>query len=349
MKKILQYFSATLALFICLNNAHADIAGDCMRRVSDNADFQKAMTEEIFKDPNMLTQEGATQNKSKIMGLIAANVLLNCISELNTLTQVANGKVWYPRDGKTYAFQFKMDELFQYINIPTGIMLYNKPTLSVGSVIELSDIPKLYWSDECSDHTIWDNLDDDASVNIAGQKVFSQYGGSDNEFFLDFEEGNDRRAFPGLVLMDKTGSTAEKIVSFNNLHSAIAATQSFATALNSSSCSNDGLSAYVVALNVKPDDTDRDAWAVGAGVTGGTMAFLGLAYAATFSTAAAAAGSSALVSGLLSVAGVASSVPVWGWIAAGVIAAAAGGISLIPSELADIRQVMVMDGPYIIK
>lgn len=349
MKKFLQFFFIISAILFQNNFAHADILNDCMRRVSDNADFKKAMTEEIFKDPNMLTQEGATQNKSKIMGLIAGEVLLNCIANLGTLTKSANGKVWYERDNKKYAFQFKMEELFQYINIQTGVMLYNKPSLSVGDVIKLSDIKKLYWSDECSDHTIWDNLDDDASVNIAGQKVFSQYGGSDNEFFLDFEEGNDRRAFPGLVLMDKTGSTAEKIVSFNNLHSAIAATQSFATALNSSSCSNDGLSAYVVALNVKPDDTDRDAWAVGAGVTGGTMAFLGLAYAATLSTAAAAAGSSALVSGLLSVAGAASSVPVWGWIAAGVIAAAAGAISLIPSELADIRQVMVMDGPYLIR
>ena len=327
MKKILQYFSATLALFFCLNNAHADIAGDCMRRVSDNADFQRAMTEEIFPDASTLTQEYATQNKPKILGLIADNVLSNCMSELNTLTRVANGKVWYPRDGKTYAFQFKMDELFQYINIPTGIMLYNKPTLSVGSVIELSDIPKLYWSDECSDHTIWDNNDDDAAVNIAGQKVFSQYGGSDNEFFLDFEEGNDRRAFPGLVLMDKTGSTSEKIASFNNLHTAIAAAQGFAGALNNTACSNDGLAAYVVALNVQPGSTDR-------------------AIAAGTSIAAGVAGTaigSAMAIGWIPVAG-------WAYaVGAVAIGAIAGAISLIPGEIFDIQQVMVMDGPYLIK
>ena len=339
MKKILQYFSATLTLFLCLNNAHADIAGDCMRRVSDNADFQRAMTEEIFPDASTLTQEYTTQNKPKILGLIAANVLSNCMSELNTLTRVANGKVWYPRDGKTYAFQFKMDELFQYINIPTGIMLYNNPTLSVGSVIELSDIPKLYWSDECSDHTIWDNNDDDAAVNIAGQRIFSQYGGADNEFFLDFED-NNRRAFPGLVLMDKTGSTSEKIVSFNNLHTAIAATQGFASALNNTACSNDGLAAYVVALNVQPDDINKDGYAVAAGVTGGTMAMLGVA------TAIKAGG---LVAALTTAAGATSVVPVWGWIVGGVLGATAGALSLIPGEIADIQRVMVMDGPYLIK
>ncbi len=344
MKKLIQYFSATFALFICLNNAHADIAGDCMRRVSDNPDFQRAMTEEIFKESSMLTQEGATQNKPKILGLIAANVLLNCMSDLNTLTKVANGKVWYPRDGKTYAFQFKMEDLFQYINIPTGIMLYNKPTLSVGEVIKLSDIPKLYWSDECSDHTIWDNLDDDAAVNIAGQSAFSQYGGAKNEYFLDFEEGNNRRAFPGLVLMDKTTSTSESIVQFNNLHSAIGAAQSFANALNNTACSNEGLAAYVVALNVQPDATDKEGWAIAAGVGGGTFALI------TTAAAIKAGGLIAAATALKSVAWAsATAIPVYGWIAGAVLGAAAGAISLIPGEIADIQQVMVMDGPYLIK
>ncbi len=338
MKIINKLFTVILVTIICISSSYADILNDCMRRVSDNADFQKAMTEEIFKDPSMLTQEGATQNKSKILGLIASEVILNCISNLNSLTKVANGKVWYPRDGKTYAFQFKMEELFQYINIPTGVMLYNKRNLSVGDVIKLSDIKKLYWSSSCSDHTIAMGLDNDAAVNVAGQKVFLQYGGSDNEFFLDFEEGNDRRAFPGLVLMDETGSTAEHIVQFNNLHSAIAATQQFATALNNSRCSNDGLAAYVVALNVQADQTNKDGWSIGIGVTGGTLVLL-----------SAAATKTAIGASLLTAAGASSSVPVYGWIIGGALAATAGIISLIPGEIADIQQVMVMDGPYLIR
>lgn len=308
----------------------ADFLNDCMRRISDNADFQKAMTEEIFKNPATLTQEGATQNKSKILGLIAANVLQNCMPDLAALTKAANGKVWYPRDGKTYAFQFKMDELFQHINIPTGIMLYNKPSLSVGSVIKLSDIPKLYWSDECSDHTIWDNNDDDAAVNIAGQKVFSQYGGADNEYFLDFEEGNGRRAFPGLVLMDETATTTEKIVSFNNLHTAIAATQGFASALNNTACGNDGLAAYVVALNVQPGSTDSDIRDIAAGTS------------IAAGVAGTAIGSAAAIGWI----------PVVGWayaVGAAAVGAIAGGMSLIPGEISDLQEVMVMDGPYLIQ
>lgn len=340
MIKFLRLLFCITCSFIFLTTTKADILTDCMRRISDNADFQKAMTEEIFKNPATLTQEGATQNKPKILGLIASNVLLNCMSDLAALTKVANGKVWYPRDGKTYAFQFKMEELFQYINIPTGIMLYNKPTLSVGEVIQLSDINKLYWSDECSDHTIWDNLDDDAAVNLAGQKAFAQYGGSQNEYFLDFEEGNNRRAFPGLVLMDKTASTSESIVQFNNLHSAIGATQSFAGALKNTACNNDGLAAYVVALNVQHDPTDKNEWAVAAGVGGGTLALLGVA------TAVKAGG---VVAALTTAAGATSVIPVWGWVVGGALAATAGAISLIPGEISDIQQVMVMDGPYLIQ
>ena len=329
MIKFLRLLFCITCSFIFLTTTKADILTDCMRRISDNADFQKAMTEEIFLNPATLTQEGATQNKPKILGLIASNVLSNCMSDLAALTKVANGKVWYPRDGKTYAFQFKMEELFQYINIPTGIMLYNKPTLSVGEVIQLSDINKLYWSDECSDHTIWDNLDNDAAVNIAGQKVFSQYGGADNEYFLDFED-NDRRAFPGLVLMDETATTTEKIVSFNNLHTAIAATQSFAGALKNTACGNDGLTAYVVALNVQPGSTDS----VISDIAASTSIATGVAGAAIGSAAAI------------------GWIPVAGWafaVGAVAVGAIAGGISLIPGEISDIQRVMVMDGPYLIQ
>lgn len=327
MKKLLLFFFYFSCAFLHRNIAHADILNDCMRRVSDNADFQNILTTKIFQNPATLTQEGATQNKSKIMGLIAEKVLSNCTADLGTLTKSANGKVWYPRDGKTYAFQFKMAELFQYINIPTGIMLYNKRNLSVGDAIKLSDIPKLYWSDDCSDHTIWDNLDDDAAVNVAGQAVFSQYGGADNEFFLDFEEGNDRRAFPGLVLMDETSSTTEKIVSFNNLHTAIAAAQGFANALDGTACANDGLAAYVVALNAQPGSTDSN-------IIAGTSVAAGVAGAAI---------GSAIAIGWIPVAG-------WAYaIGAGVVATIAGGISLIPGQIADLQQVVVMDGPYIIK
>ena len=319
---------------------HNDILNNCMHAISNDENFKNIMTSEIFPDASMLNKETVAQNKSQIMGLIGSELLLLCSGNLSTLTKRANGKVWYERDGKTYAFQFKMDDLFSYLNIPTSIMVYNSRNLKSGDIIKLSDIPKLYWSDECSDHVIWDNLDDDAGVNVAGQKVFSQYGGSDNEFFLDFEEGNDRRAFPGLVLMDKTYSTKEELVSFNNLPTSIKAAQNFASALNGTRCANDGLAVYVVSTNVQKLSTDKEGWGIAAGIVGGATAVVGI------SSGLAALG---VTSTLLTAASVSSTVPVVGWIVAGALAATAGAISLIPGTIQDVQQVMVLDGPYLIK
>lgn len=332
--------------FICLTHAfgaHADALNDCMRAISASPDFQSVMTSEIFPDPSSLTQEGATQNKAKILSAIVAEMLLQCPTKMGTLTRSANGKVWYPRDGKTYAFQFKMSDLFQYADIKTGIMVYNKKNLQPGDVIQLSDIPSLYWNSDCSDHHIWENLSDDAAVNVAGQKTFSQYGGGANEYFLDFEEGNDRRAFPGLVLMDKTGSTTEKIVQFNNLHTAVSAAETFANNLNNSACSTDGLAVYVVALDVQKTSTDKEGWGLVASVVGGPAAVVGIAAGLN------AMGVTAVTGTLLKVAGVSTTAGPVGWIIAGAVAAVAGTIALVPGEIADIQQVMVLDGPYLIK
>ena len=340
MKKILSSIFIFFLLSTIPQYSRGDIVDDCMQAITNDPNFSKVMTEEIFPNPSELTQEYVTQRKNKIMGAIASETILHCMNNINSLVKRANGKVWYKRDDKTYAFQFKMPELFQYIDIPVGIMVYNKRSLNTGDVIKLKDIPKLYWNSDCSDHNIAFGLSNSAAVNVAGQKVFSQYGGSDNEFFLDFEEGNNRRAFPGLVLMDKTRSSSESIVSFTNLHTAINSAEQFATALNGTTCSNDNLAVYVVGLNVKPLATgDKTGWGVVAGVAGGSAAVVGV------SSALAAAG---VTSSLVTAASVSSTVPVVGWIIAGVLGATATVISLWPSEIQDIQRVMVLDGPYLI-
>ena len=343
MKRI---FELIITVFTCITyacGAHADVLNDCMRAISSDPDFQTAMQTTIFPDPSMLTQEGATQNKAKILGAVAAEMLLHCPTQMGTLTRAANGKVWHPRDGNTYAFQFKMSDLFQYADIKTGIMVYNNKSLQPGDVIQLSDIPSLYWNSDCSDHHIWENLSDDAAVNVAGQRTFGQYGGGSNEFFLDFEEGNNRRAFPGLVLMDKTGSTTERIVSFSNLHTAVSAAETFAKNLNNSTCSNDGLAVYVVALDVqKTSNNNKDGWAITAGVVGGPAAVVGIAAGLN------ALGVTTVTSTLLSVSGATTAAGPYLWPVAAALAATAGAISLIPGEISDIQQVMVLDGPYLI-
>jgi hypothetical protein len=343
MKQIYKNLIAFFSVLMFGSYASADLLTDCMQAISNNTAFQSAMTSEIFKTQSDFTQEFVTQNKSKIFGAIGSTMLLEpqCSDNISTLARRANGKVWLKQPDKTYAFQFQMTDLFQYLTIPTGIMLYNNKTLKTGDVIKLSDISKLYWSDECSDHNIWDNLDDDASINIAGQKVFSQYGGSKNEFFLDFEEGNNRRAFPGLVLMDKTNSTSEAIVAFNNLHTSIKATEDFANALTGTACARDGLVAYTVSLDVKPyaASGEKRVWGYSAGIAGATPLVVGIG----LSKGAAALGLTKVGSVLATTAG-----PV-GWIIGGILAATATTIALIPEKIQDIQQVMVLDGPHILK
>ena len=144
MNYISKIFSVFLAICTITYATHADILTDCMEKISNDPNFSKVMTSEIFPDSSELTQEYVTQRKSKIMGAIAGEFILHCMNNVNTLVKRANGKVWYKRDDKTYAFQFKMPELFQYINIPVGIMVYNKLALTPGDIIKLSDIDKLY-------------------------------------------------------------------------------------------------------------------------------------------------------------------------------------------------------------
>ena len=338
-------FVSVLSMLMLVGMARADIMSDCMGVIEKDPNFSKIMTEEIFPDAKELTQDYVTQRKSKIMGLLAGEVLVNCVNKIGMLVKQSTGKVVYERDNKKYGFTFKVPELFQYMQIPVGIMVYDKVNLGPGDVIKKAEAKRWYWSEECSDHAVWDNLDDDAAVNAVGQKVFSQYGGTDNEFFMDFPD-NDVRAFPGLILMDETGSTKEHLVSFNNLHTAVEAAQSFANGLKGGACARDGLAVYVVSTKVRKQTTgEKKGWAITAGVTGGAMALLGYgASALAASTAVAATGSMVLVDSVLAVA----SVPVYGWIAAGIIVAAVGAISLIPGKLDNVEQVMVLDGPYML-
>lgn len=291
-----QIFVLIASLFI-FHSAHCDLLTDCMDKITDNESFKSMLTNDVFKGTGDITRELVTENKSKIFAAIGEGLLEEpaCFDNISAIARRKNGKVWLEYNGKTYAFQFSMSDLFEYVSIPAGIMVYNDRSLGPGDKIELSEIQKLYWSDACSDHSIWENLENDAAVNVAGQKVFSQYGGEKNEFFLDFEEGNNRRAFPGLVLMDKTHSSSEAIVAFGNLQTAIKAAEEFANALNGTACSNDGLAVYVVELDGMPLPTkDR----IGLSIVGSLVAWF---------------------------------------------------VAVLPTEIKDIKQVKVLDGPYIIK
>lgn len=337
--------------------AQANVLDDCIKTISsDNTIWQNLLFDKekgVFndlKDTDELTDNLIDTKKNKIYTLLAADVLLKCNKELAKIATIQRGQIDFTHNNKQYAFDFSVDKMLEYIDLRTGIIVINKRSYSPGDVIKLSDFPRntKLFSDECSDWTIADNLDDDGAVNKVGQSVFNEFGGSKNEFFLDFTEGDNRRAFPGLVLMDETGSTKEKIVSYRNLSTGLQKAQGFATSLKSSECANQGLAVYLVALDVKQDtSSEKKGWAIAAGIGGGALAWVGLSAAAVAAPVAATAWIPAVVGdALLATAAGASTVPVVGWIVAGVAVAAATAIALYPSKIENLQQVMVLDGPY---
>ncbi len=154
---------------------------------------------------------------------------------------------------------------------PIAFFVYNNATKKPGDIVRLTDIPKLYWSNECSDHTIAWNLSNKAGVNIAGQRVFSPIFNQDKyEYFLDFQQGNNRRIFPGLVLLETSFPTVQEQLVMTAPDKADEYANQFATALANTACKNENLVVYTVDLGTTfTSDTDIDwAWALGGPLLG---------------------------------------------------------------------------------
>ena len=342
MKKI---FGLIFSILFISDVAHAASAPDqalttCLDKIykSDSA-WQSGVTN-IFGNTD-LNDAVVEQEKARIYDLLSKRIAANCASALVTMAKTSQDRaiIGFKHKDKEYGFDFDLSRIFDNVGIQTGILVINRRDLYPTQILKLSDIPKKqkFFSDECSDWSIADNLDDDSAVNVAGQSVFTEYGGNKEEFFLDFAEGDNRRAFPGLVLMDKTGSSAEEIVSYANIKTAVQRTEQFANKLKGGPCSLRPMAVYLVALNVQKapvnvsDNRDMSASIVagsGAAVAGGVSA--GAALASSFFTAA----------------GAISWIPIAGWVAGGVIAVAGGAIALWPQTITDIQQVMILDGPY---
>jgi len=366
IKKIL----LTILISCFVSTAHADALDKCLEKLAPSDLWQTLLFDEkegVFKeisDSDKITVEMVQRRKSQLYTMLARGIELLCVDQIGQIVKVetsAKRRVYFTHNNEKYAFSFDVDKLFEHINdIRMGFIVINKRNLSPGDVLKLSDIQvpenKKFFSDACSDWVIWDNLDDDANVNVAGQTVFSEFGGKKNEFFLDFAEGDNRRAFPGLVLMDETGSTTEKIVTYFNPYIAVKKLADFSKLLHEGECSGGGynLAAYLVALNVQQIEGDTDfknisdssnrRWAVGLSiggdVVGGVTGMIWAPYVAT---------GVAKVAGLLKFAAASTAVPVVGWIVGGVaLAAGSAALILYPSDIEDIQQVMILDGPYMI-
>lgn len=331
-----KFYCAFLSIILggIVSNAHA-LNAQCLADIgSDNATFVSPMHTEVLSG-QLPTQENVDANNSKMFGLVGANIELKCLNgqpNLNDFQAIAESKAFiipftYTNNEK-YLLQVDTEKLFDYINLPTGFIVTNNRNYKPGQIIKKSDMPTDYWFDgDCSDHYVRINISNDAAINVAGQKAFGEYGGSKNEFFLDFPVGKNCRSFPGLVLGDFGGLGAEeKIVAYQNYVSAQKAAQSFADALQSSSCSNQNLAVYLVALETTP---------VAQGGTEGVVIGAGIGGAAAGAITVALASNPA------------------GWVI-GAVGAVVGGVvagvsALFYKELTPIDQVVVMKGPYIIR
>lgn len=167
---------------------------------------------------------------------LAESVKSHCMTELHKIANGSNNlTVPVNIAGATFRVNLTVDELFEYMTIYTAIVVSDNRALAPGATIANSGGAK-YWSKECSPHTVMWNLSDKAGVNKAGQAAFTQFGGSDNEYFLDFPKGDNQRAFTGMVMVDKTYSVQDDIVVFSNFKTGLDTTAAFAKALNGGPC-----------------------------------------------------------------------------------------------------------------
>ncbi len=324
---------------------------NCLNKIS-NDETVKASLKEIFDTmPDDSTPKDIANQKNKIFTVLAFGVFDNCRAELSYIAKESpdsQAEIKVQFKGKEKTFHVAND-ILDYIDTPIGVLVTKKTNLSVGDVLELSQLERKtkFFPADCSPHRIWYNLDDDAAVNKAGQTVFTEYGGSKNEFFLDFADGDNRRAFPGLVLMDRTGSPTEDIVTYHNVRTAIQKTEQFSRLLKSTACANSGLAVYAVYLAVEKEGSTREktGWKVAAGIGGSAFAWFSTATALSAAGTVTAA-STGLAAGLYASAAMSGTVPLVGWIVSAALAATATAVLLYPQEIQLLDQVMVLDGPY---
>lgn len=288
-------------------NGSNKFINDCVAKfINDDTKWQNALSS-IFKDVASnadLTQDVITAHQAEIYNLLATNTKEYCLDNIGLIAKNGgNATINFKHNNKNYSFNFSVEELFKYLPIRVAILVLKDRSKKANDIITKSEMPTDYWwNKDCSDHIIWSNLDDDAAINKAGQAVFTEFGGSEHEYFIDFPVGSSNRAFPGLILQEKTGvPKTELIIVYNNLQTGLARIDNFVKALKGQQCSRDGLAAYLVAIDAEKIEDSNDITHLIGGAAGAAVA------------------------------GAAVVVPI---------------MSLLPTDIADIQQVAVIDGPY---
>lgn len=329
MRRFLFIFSIFTTI-ICGRVAHAaDTTPACVTAIGNDTEaFVNVLKSEILKGKEF-DQKLVDKEKTKLYNLVAANIMTHCfdvtkLDDFNSdIVDASDLSIPFKMDDKYYKLNVNVSNLFDHIDLLTGVMVTNLRQKGIGDVITKAETPSDYFfSGSCSDHWVRVNIDNDVPVNKAGQLAFTTYSGK--EFFIDFPFGKSNRAFPGLIIASTKGlGGSEQVVTFSNYKKAREAAKAFADALQNTACTNDRLVVDVVSLSTVPvTQNGKTSWAIGGGVAGGAAVGLGIALASN---------------------------PV-GWIIAGVAAVgSAVAYTIAPQSLADLQQVMIMDGPHMIR
>ena len=270
---------------------------------NDTTEFVDPIKSNILRGREF-NQALVDREKDALYDLVAKNIMKRCTENFNDfnfdIVDATKIDIPFKLDDKYYKLTVDVETLFEHISIPTAVLVMNFNNKNIGDKITKADTPsEMFFSADCSDHYVRDNISDDGPVNRAGQAAFPTYTGE--EFFIDFPFGKSNRAFPGLIIAAHTGiGGAEEVVWYPNYRVARANAKTFVEGLKNTACSKDNLSAYVVSMPVNPEKSwDSSGWFF------------------------------------------------WG---VGILTGGIGmGISLLPPTLADINEVTIFDGPYLIR
>ncbi len=216
-----------------------------------------------------LNQEAVEVEKTKFYTLLANEVNTHCLVErhlndFNTkISKTPTLQMQFQKSGKYYRINVPTDTLFDYLTIPTAVVIAPLKNKNPGDKISRAEMPKsFFFTTACSDHEVSAQISNSSPVNVAGQGAFTPY--AHREFFIDFPDSKLTRAFPGVLIAATTGLFGkEEVVWYSNYKRGRDAAVAFATALQNGPCSNQNLSVYVVKLDheLSRQDNTWPAWA----------------------------------------------------------------------------------------
>lgn len=363
--KYLRFFIVSISLFgIYVGDGYGvdaqnNVTGafeECINRIlskDDNKngkpDFAEELDKTLGNPKDIQSFESAANAKSKVIAVAITGAAFHKDGGVcnDLIMKIANEpkeefNIELIKFNKKVRFKISKKKLLEQYQVALGILVTKNSDWQYPKIINRDYIKEKTWSNDCSDYLSanpFDSVYDSDPVNISMQKIKSY----DNEYFLD--EPEHMQAFPGLVIEDVTHQDLANLVIINDIPAGQELISKFATNVSSlGKCKGNYayLVSYVVPEKINTGTGAGQAYAVNfavAGIATATIAYAGAAYAATGTLA-----------GIFTAAGASATVPVAGWIVAGALVVVGGVVAFVSSTttetLADLPQMMVIDGPY---